>query len=66
MLDTTSQLTFLGLTFLAGFIGALLGIGGGIIIVPSLTIIFGVPIKEAIAISIVTVVATSIRRLLIC
>ena len=60
MLDISSQLTFLGLTFIAGFIGALMGIGGGIIIVPALTIIFGVPIKEAIAISIVTVVATSI------
>ncbi len=60
MLEVTSQLTFLGLTFVAGFLGALMGIGGGIIIVPALTIIFGVPIKEAIAISIVTVVATSI------
>ena len=60
MLDISSQLIFLGLTFIAGFIGALMGIGGGIIIVPALTIIFNVPIKEAIAISIVTVVATSI------
>jgi len=60
MLEVTSQLTLLGLTFIAGFIGALMGIGGGIIIVPALTIIFGVPIKEAIAISIVTVIATSI------
>jgi len=60
MLEVTSQLTLLGWTFVAGFLGALMGIGGGIIIVPVLTIIFGVPIKEAIAISIVTVVATSI------
>jgi uncharacterized membrane protein YfcA len=60
MLEVTSQLTLLGWTFVAGFLGALMGIGGGIIIVPALTIIFGVPIKEAIAISIVTVVATSI------
>jgi len=60
MLDISYQLIFLCLTFIAGFIGALMGIGGGIIIVPALTIIFNVPIKEAIAISIVTVVATSI------
>jgi uncharacterized membrane protein YfcA len=60
MLEVTSQITLLGWTFVAGFLGALMGIGGGIIIVPALTIIFGVPIKEAIAISIVTVVATSI------
>jgi uncharacterized membrane protein YfcA len=60
MLAVQLQLVLLGLTFVAGFLGALLGIGGGIIIIPVLTLVFGVPIKEAIAISIVTVVATSI------
>lgn len=37
-----------------------MGIGGGVIIVPVLTTLFGLPIKEAIAISIVTVIATSV------
>jgi len=60
MLAVQLQLVLFGLTFVAGFLGALLGIGGGIIIIPVLTLVFGVPIKEAIAISIVTVVATSI------
>jgi uncharacterized membrane protein YfcA len=60
MLDALSQLLFFAITFVAGFLGALMGIGGGIIVVPALTIIFGVPIKEAIAISAATVVATSI------
>jgi uncharacterized membrane protein YfcA len=60
MLAVQLQLVLFGLTFVAGFLGALLGIGGGIIIIPALTLVFGVPIKEAIAISIVTVVATSI------
>ncbi len=44
---------------LAGFFGALVGIGGGLIIVPTLTLVFHVPIHVAIAASIVTVIATS-------
>jgi uncharacterized membrane protein YfcA len=45
---------------IAGFFGALLGIGGGVIIIPCLTMFFNFGIKEAIAVSIVSVVATSI------
>ncbi len=44
----------------AGFFGALVGIGGGIVIVPALSIIFHLPIHTAIAASIVSVIATSI------
>src|SRR2546427_4068603 len=44
---------------LAGSVGALFGIGGGVIIVPFLTTLLGLPIHEAIAVSIVAVVATS-------
>lgn len=43
----------------AGTFGAMLGLGGGIIVIPVLTLIFKVSMKEAIAASIVTVVATS-------
>lgn len=43
----------------AGTFGALLGLGGGIIVIPVLTMIFKVPIKEAIAASLVSVIATS-------
>ncbi|RLF00323.1 MAG: sulfite exporter TauE/SafE family protein [Thermoprotei archaeon] len=43
-----------------GFIAALMGIGGGVLIIPILTAFFHIGIKEAIAVSIVTVVATSI------
>lgn len=44
---------------MAGFLGALLGLGGGIIITPALTLLFGFDIKYAIGASVVSVVATS-------
>lgn len=44
----------------AGFFGALVGIGGGIIIVPALTLFYNMPIHSAVAVSLVSVVATSI------
>jgi uncharacterized membrane protein YfcA len=60
MLDLISQLTFFCISLFAGFLGALMGIGGGIILVPTLTFLFDLPIQQAIAVSIVSVVATSI------
>jgi len=44
---------------LAGFLGSLVGLGGGIIITPALTILFGIDIKYAIGASIIAVIATS-------
>ncbi|HET9129933.1 MAG TPA: sulfite exporter TauE/SafE family protein, partial [Terriglobia bacterium] len=46
------------LSIIAGFVGAMGGMGGGIILIPALTY-FGVDIKHAIALSIVSVIATS-------
>jgi uncharacterized membrane protein YfcA len=43
----------------AGVIGALAGVGGGILVVPALTLVFGVDIRLAIGASIVSVIATS-------
>lgn len=43
----------------AGFLGALLGLGGGIIVVPVLTLIYHVDIRYAIAASLISIVATS-------
>ncbi|HUN43707.1 MAG TPA: TSUP family transporter [Acetobacteraceae bacterium] len=43
----------------AGFIGALVGLGGGVFIVPILTLVFHVRFTEAIGASIVSVIATS-------
>ncbi|MBU0278835.1 MULTISPECIES: sulfite exporter TauE/SafE family protein [unclassified Gemella] len=46
-------------SILAGFIGSLVGLGGGLIVTPVLTIFFGVDIKYAIGASIIAVIATS-------
>jgi uncharacterized membrane protein YfcA len=43
----------------AGILGALLGLGGGIIIIPTLTLLFKIDIRYAIGASIVSVIATS-------
>lgn len=42
-----------------GFLGSLLGLGGGIILVPVLTLIFHVNIRYAIAASLISIIATS-------
>lgn len=43
----------------AGFLGALLGLGGGIIVVPVLTLFFGIDIRYAVAASLISIIATS-------
>ncbi len=45
--------------FGAGLFGSLLGLGGGILIVPLLTVGFGVPFREAVGVSLVCVIVTS-------
>jgi uncharacterized membrane protein YfcA len=45
--------------FFAGLIGALTGIGGGILLTPILALHFGVPIRHAIGTSLVAVITTS-------
>ena len=45
--------------FLAGLLGSLTGLGGGVIIIPLLTLGLGVDIKYAMGASIVSVIATS-------
>ena len=52
-------LQFMLIAVFAGFLGSLVGLGGGIIITPALTILFGFDIKYAIGASIVAVIATS-------
>ena len=49
----------LGSSLFAGFVGSLVGLGGGVFIVPILTLIFHVDFTAAIGASIVSVIATS-------
>jgi len=54
-----TELAVFVLSTAAGGIGALAGVGGGIVVVPLLTIAFGIDIHLAIAASIISVIATS-------
>src|SRR5512135_3741147 len=55
-----TQTVLVGLSSLAaGFLGALTGLGGGVVIVPLLTLAFGIDIHYAIGASLVSVIATS-------
>jgi hypothetical protein len=53
-----SSLVFAG-SVAAGFLGSLTGLGGGVVIVPLLTLAFGVDLHYAIGASLVSVIATS-------
>jgi uncharacterized membrane protein YfcA len=46
-------------SLLAGFLGSLTGLGGGVVIVPLLTLVFGVDIRYAIGAALISVIATS-------
>lgn len=43
----------------AGLFGSLLGLGGGVLIVPLLTLVFGLDLREAVGVSLVSVIMTS-------
>ena len=55
------MVTFLLLVlgFCAGVLGALTGIGGGVLLTPILALHFGIPIRQAIGTSLVAVITTS-------
>lgn len=46
-------------SFIAGGLGALTGLGGGVVIVPLLTLVFHVDLRYAIGASLISVIATS-------
>lgn len=46
-------------SMVAGFLGALTGLGGGVVVVPMLTLLFHVDLRYAIGASLVSVIATS-------
>ena len=53
-------MVFLVLGILVGFVGSLLGIGGGVILVPYLHYVAGLTFREAIAVSLFAIVCTSL------
>jgi len=46
-------------SFLAGLLGSLTGLGGGVVLIPMMTLLFGIDIRYAIGASLVSVIATS-------
>jgi uncharacterized membrane protein YfcA len=59
-LDVLTFTLYVGLgSVAAGFLGSLTGLGGGVVIVPLLTLVFEVDIRYAIGASLVSVIATS-------
>lgn len=57
--DPQLVLEILLVSIIAGVIGALFGLGGGILVIPFLTLVEEVPVQLAVGASIVSVVATS-------
>src|SRR4029078_5872032 len=55
----TLALFVVAVSFGAGLLGALTGLGGGIVVVPMLTLIFHVDLRYAVGASLVSVIATS-------
>src|SRR5450432_1366555 len=59
-MHTLEFTAFVGLgALLAGFLGSLTGLGGGVVVVPLLTLVLGVEIRYAIGAALVSVIATS-------
>src|SRR5665213_1076450 len=57
-LETFTTLVFIG-SFAAGMLGALTGLGGGVVLIPLLTLGFHVDMRYAIGASLISVIATS-------
>ncbi|MGB9416224.1 MAG: sulfite exporter TauE/SafE family protein [Acidobacteriaceae bacterium] len=55
----TFTLALFGTSIIAGLLGALTGLGGGVVVVPVLALLFHVDIRYAIGASLVSVIATS-------
>jgi uncharacterized protein len=55
----TFTLAIFGTSILAGLLGALTGLGGGVVVVPVLALLFHVDLRYAIGASLVSVIATS-------
>ncbi len=56
----TELILLILVAIIAGLIGSIFGVGGGIILVPLLVFVFNIPIRIAAGISIVSIIATSL------
>ena len=59
MAPTLTALLLAAVGATAGLLGALMGVGGGIIVVPALSEGLGLPFREAVAVSLVVIVASA-------
>ncbi len=59
MHDPAFSAAIFGISALAGFLGSLTGLGGGVVVTPVLILLFGVDFHYAIGASLVSVIATS-------
>lgn len=59
-MDPVIILALMAVGIFAGIVGALFGLGGGIIFMPFLTIVFGLSASDAVAVSLVGIVTSSV------
>jgi uncharacterized membrane protein YfcA len=59
LIPSVFELLLFFISIVAGIFGAILGLGGGILIVPTLTLLFGINIRYAVGAGIISVIATS-------
>jgi hypothetical protein len=55
----TQVLLYIATGGATGLLGAMLGLGGGVFLVPLLTLAFGLPFRAAVAASLISVIATT-------
>src|SRR6188474_1410935 len=60
MLGGASPLVLFATGAVTGLVGSLLGLGGGVFLIPLLTLALGVPIRVAIAASLISVMVTAV------
>ena len=58
-MDPLTALLIIAFSIVAGLIGSLLGLGGGLIIIPALTLALGFNMQEAVGASLIGVIASS-------
>ena len=61
-MDIAHTLILVVVGFAAGTLGSLVGLGGGILVIPVLAVYMGVSMHQAIGVSLMAVIATSSRE----